>query len=170
MDSNSRTKNRDNNRVISNSRCIVNWIKRRYFVDTKELIKKALEAQKMAYVPYSKFHVGAALITEDDQVFTGCNIEIASYSPTICAERTAIFKAISEGHKKIKSIAIVGDADFTYPCGVCRQVIREFGKNASIIIANSEEEYREYKLEELLPNSFGPEDLESASTRSDNNV
>ena len=125
----------------------------------EELIKKALEAQKMAYVPYSNFHVGAALLTEDNQVFTGCNIEIASYSPTICAERTAIFKAVSEGHTKIKAIAVVGDSDFTYPCGVCRQVLREFGKDSTVIIANSEEEYREYKLDELLPHSFGPEDL-----------
>ncbi|MDR7857125.1 cytidine deaminase [Tissierella sp.] len=139
-------------------------------MNKKELIKKALEAQKMAYVPYSKFRVGAALITDEDEVFTGCNIEIASYSPTLCAERTAIFKAVSEGHKKIKTIAIVGDSDFTYPCGVCRQVIREFGKDATVIIANSEDDYREYKLEELLPHSFGPEDLDLNNTRSDENV
>ncbi len=139
-------------------------------MDIKGLIKKALEAQKKAYVPYSNFHVGAALLTEDGEVFTGCNIEIASYSPTLCAERTAIFKAVSEGHKKIKAIAVVGDADFTYPCGVCRQVIREFGKDAIIIVANSEDDYREYKLEELLPHSFGPEDLTEASSRSEKNV
>lgn len=136
-------------------------------MNKKELIKKALEAQKKAYVPYSNFHVGAALLTDDDKIFTGCNIEIASYSPTICAERTAIFKAVSEGHKKIKAIAVVGDADYTYPCGVCRQVIREFGKDAKVIIANSEDDYREYDLEELLPHSFGPEDLEDANTRSE---
>lgn len=129
-------------------------------MNKKELIRKALEAQQKAYVPYSNFKVGAALLTEDGEVFTGCNIEIASYSPTICAERTAIFKAVSEGHKTIKTIAIVGDSNYTYPCGVCRQVIREFGKNATIIVANSEENYREYKLDELLPYSFGPEDLE----------
>lgn len=139
-------------------------------MEAKELIKKALEAQQMAYVPYSNFHVGAAILTEDNQVFTGCNIEIASYSPTICAERTAIFKAVSEGHTKIKTVAVVGDSDFTYPCGVCRQVIREFGKDATIIIANSEDEYREYKLDELLPHSFGPENLGEATTRSDKNV
>lgn len=131
-------------------------------METKELIKKALESQKKAYVPYSKFRVGAALITDNDTLFTGCNIEIASYSPTICAERTAIFKAISEGHRKIKKIAIVGDSNSTFPCGVCRQVIREFGHDAKIIIANSEEDYREFTLDELLPHSFGPEDLESA--------
>ncbi|MEY8415397.1 cytidine deaminase [Tissierella praeacuta] len=139
-------------------------------MDIKRLIRKALEAQKKAYVPYSNFHVGAALITEDGEIFTGCNIEISSYSPTLCAERTAIFKAVSEGHKKIKAIAIVGDANFTYPCGVCRQVIREFGKDAIIIIANSEDEYREYKLDELLPHSFGPEDLEDGNTRGGENV
>ena len=95
-------------------------------MDNKELINKALEAKEKAYVPYSSYHVGAALITEDNEVYTGCNIEIASYSPTLCAERTAIFKAVSEGHLKVKTIAIVGDSSFTYPCGVCRQVIREF--------------------------------------------
>jgi cytidine deaminase len=128
-------------------------------MEKKELIRKALEAQQKAYVPYSKFRVGAAVLTEDGEVFTGCNIEIASYSPTICAERTAIFKAVSEGHTKIKAIAVVGDSDFTYPCGVCRQVIREFGKDAAIIVANSEDDYKEYKLGDLLPHSFGPEDL-----------
>ncbi|QQY80827.1 cytidine deaminase [Keratinibaculum paraultunense] len=128
-------------------------------MDKKYLIKKALEAKKKAYVPYSKFRVGAAILTENGDIYTGCNIEIASYSPTICAERTAIFKAISEGHRNIKAIAIVGDSNFTYPCGVCRQVIREFGKDALIIVANSEDEYREYTLDELLPYSFGPEDL-----------
>ncbi|NLL81554.1 MAG: cytidine deaminase [Tissierellia bacterium] len=135
-------------------------------MDNKELIRKALEAKEDAYVPYSSYHVGAALITQDNEVYTGCNIEIASYSPTICAERTAIFKAVSEGHHKIKTIAIVGDTPFTYPCGVCRQVIREFGKDAKIIIANNEDDYREYSLDELLPHSFGPEDLENAN---DNN-
>lgn len=130
-------------------------------MDKKDLISKALEAKKLAYVPYSKFQVGAALITEDDKVYTGCNIEISSYSPTICAERTAIFKAVSEGHRKIKAIAVVGDSNHTFPCGVCRQVIREFGKDAKIIIANSEDDYEEYSLDQLLPHSFGPEDLES---------
>lgn len=128
-------------------------------MNNKELITMALQAQKKAYVPYSNFHVGAAVLMEDGKVYTGCNIEIASYSPTLCAERTAIFKGISEGSKKIDTIAIVGDANPTYPCGVCRQVIREFGKDAKIIIANSEDDYKEYTMEELLPNSFGPEDL-----------
>lgn len=125
----------------------------------KELIRMALDAKKRAYVPYSKFHVGAAVLMEDGKKYSGCNIEIASYSPTLCAERTAIFKAISEGSRNIKEIAIVGDANPTFPCGVCRQVIREFGKDAKVIIANSEEDYKEYTLDQLLPNSFGPEDL-----------
>ncbi|MCR3956550.1 MAG: cytidine deaminase [Gudongella sp.] len=137
-------------------------------MNRKELIRRALKAKMIAYVPYSGFHVGAAILTEDNEVYDGCNIEIASYSPTICAERTAIFKAVSEGHLKVKAIAIVGDADHTYPCGVCRQVIREFGKDATVIIANSEEDYREYSLDELLPHSFGPEDLKSANKEEEN--
>jgi cytidine deaminase len=136
-------------------------------MEIQKLIEKALEAKKNAYVPYSHFHVGSAILTDDGKVYTGCNIESASYTPTICAERTAIFKAISEGSKKIKKIAIVGDADMTYPCGVCRQVIREFGKDSEIIIANSTEEYKVHTLEELLPYSFGPEDLEEAERESD---
>lgn len=131
-------------------------------MDEKTLIQAALNAQKKAYVPYSKFKVGAAILTEEGEIYTGCNIEIASYSPTLCAERTAIFKAVSEGRRKIKAIAVVGDSDFTYPCGVCRQVLREFGKDATIIVANSKEDYRKYKLEELLPHSFGPEDLKES--------
>lgn len=128
-------------------------------MEKKELIKKALEAQQKAYVPYSKFKVGAALIAEDGKIFTGCNIENAAYSPSVCAERTAIFKAVSEGNRKIKAIAVVADSDYTYPCGVCRQVIREFGRDAIVIIAKSEDEYKEYKLDELLPHGFGPENL-----------
>ncbi|MCK9443117.1 MAG: cytidine deaminase [Tissierellaceae bacterium] len=129
-------------------------------MNKKELIIRALEAKENAYVPYSKFKVGAAVLTEDHSIYTGCNIEIASYSPTICAERTAIFKAVSEGHRKIKAVAVVGDGDLTHPCGVCRQVIREFGKDAVIIVANSETDYKVYTLDDLLPHSFGPEDLE----------
>ncbi len=128
-------------------------------MDEKKLIRKALDAKEKAYVPYSNFRVGAAILMENGEIYTGCNIEIASYSPTICAERTAIFKAISDGQRKIKAIAVVGDSKYTYPCGVCRQVIREFGKDAIIIVANSEEDYKKYTLNDLLPYSFGPEDL-----------
>ena len=131
----------------------------------KELINKAIAAKEKAYVPYSKFHVGAAVLTEDNEIYTGCNIEIASYSPTICAERTAIFKAVSEGHRKIKAVAVVGDANHTFPCGVCRQVIREFGNDATIIIANSQEDFKEFTLDQLLPHSFGPDDLDSVKDK-----
>ncbi|EFI42380.1 MULTISPECIES: cytidine deaminase [Peptoniphilus] len=130
-------------------------------MEDKKLIELAIEAKNnSSYTPYSNFRVGAAVEMEDGSVYKGGNIEIASYSPTNCAERTAIFTAISEGKRKIKKIAIVGDAEYTFPCGVCRQVIREFGVNAKIIIANSVERYKVFTLEELLPYSFGPEDLE----------
>lgn len=128
-------------------------------MDIKMLVKKALEAKDKAYAPYSGFRVGAALIAGSGKVYTGCNIECSSYSPTICAERTAISKAVSEGERQIMAIAITGDSEWTYPCGVCRQVIREFGKDAKVIVVKSEDEYKEYSLEELLPHSFGPEDL-----------
>ena len=136
-------------------------------MDRESLIEKALEAKKNAYVPYSNFQVGAAIEVEDGSIYSGCNIENASYTPSICAERTAIFKAVSEGKKEIKKIAVVGDGDMTYPCGVCRQVIREFGKNAEIIVANSKEDYKVYTLEDLLPHSFGPEDLKQIEKESD---
>lgn len=131
-------------------------------MDVKKLIEKAIEAREFAYVPYSNFKVGAALLSKKGKVYTGCNIESASYTPTICAERTAITKAVSEGDREIEAIAIVGDLEnFTYPCGVCRQVIREFGKDATLIIAKNRDEYKTYKLKDLLPYSFGPEDLQT---------
>lgn len=136
-------------------------------MDVKELIRTAFAAKEKAYTPYSNFKVGAAVLAEDGNIYTGCNIEIASFGPTLCGERTAIFKAVSEGNRKIKALALVGDAESTYPCGVCRQVMREFGKDMTIIIAKSEEEYMEYSLEELLPHSFGPEDLDR---KDENNV
>ncbi len=130
-------------------------------MNIKELISKALEAREKAYVPYSDFKVGAALLSKSGNIYTGCNIESASYTPTICAERTAISKAVSEGDREIEAIAVVGNPeDFTYPCGVCRQVIREFSKDVTIIIAKNEDEYRLYRLDDLLPYSFGPEDLD----------
>lgn len=130
-------------------------------MNIKQLITKALEVQNNAYVPYSNFKVGAAVLTKSGKIYTGCNIESASYTPTICAERTAISKAVSEGDRDIEAVAVVGNPEeFTFPCGVCRQVIREFGKDATIIIAKNEEEYKVFKLDELLPYSFGPEDLD----------
>lgn len=130
-------------------------------MEYKELIKKAIEARKKAYVPYSKFKVGAAVITEDGSVYEGCNIENASYGATNCAERTAIFKAISEGHREIKAIAVVGDmSTFTTPCGICRQVIAEFAsKDLEIIIIKNENEYVVKTLEDILPGAFTKEDL-----------
>lgn len=130
-------------------------------MDRKKLIKSAFEAKEKAYTPYSGFNVGAAVLAEDNMIYKGCNIEIVSFGPTLCGERTAIFKAVSEGNRRIKAIAVVGDEDFTYPCGVCRQVMREFGEDLRIIIAKSEDEYREYILDELLPHSFGPENLKN---------
>lgn len=129
-------------------------------MNNKELIKLALEAREKAYTPYSKFKVGAAILTKSGKVYTGCNIESASYTPTICAERTALAKCVSEGHTDLEKIAVVGSLEkISYPCGVCRQFLREFGKDMLIISATSEDNYTEYKLSELLPNSFGPDDL-----------
>ena len=133
------------------------------FMDNQQLIKAALNAREHAYAPYSYFAVGAAVLTKDGQVYTGCNIENASYGATNCAERTAIFKAVSDGSCEFVKVAIVGGkvgeeiTEYAYPCGVCRQVMAEFSnpKELKVIVAKSEEEYLEKTLEELLPNSFG---------------
>ena len=126
-----------------------------------ELITKAIKARENAYVPYSDFKVGSAILTEDGSVYTGCNIENASLGATNCAERTAIFKAVSEGHKEIKAIAVVGDVNnYTFPCGICRQVINEFAaEDIKIIIAKNENEYLVKTMEEILPGAFSKEDL-----------
>lgn len=130
-------------------------------MDIKELVKLAIEAREKAYVPYSKFKVGAAIEMEDGSVFTGCNIENASYGATNCAERTAIFKAISEGHTIMKKIAIVGDmSTYTAPCGICRQVIAEFAaKDIEIVLIKNQDEYLVKTLEEILQGAFTKEDL-----------
>ncbi len=126
----------------------------------KNLIEYAIEASKNSYSPYSNFKVGAALLTKNNKIFLGCNIENGSYSPSICAERVAFSKAISEGEKEFKAIAIVGGengkfTDFCSPCGVCRQVMREFcGKDFTIYLGNDKLEYKKYTLEELLPHAF----------------
>ncbi len=125
----------------------------------KELVRRALEAKEKAYTPYSHFNVGAAILTEDDKIYTGCNIENASYTPTVCAERVSIFKAVSDGITSFKAIAVVGDSELTYPCGVCRQVIREFSEDLPILIGRDDGSYMEYKLKDFLPYSFGPQDL-----------
>ena len=118
------------------------------------LILKAREAKKHAYSPYSKFQVGAAILTEDGQIFTGCNIENISYGATNCAERTAIFKAISDGHKSFKAIAIsssMAPKKPIYPCGICRQVLSEFCPEMIVYIDGDD---KEYLLSNLLPKSF----------------
>ncbi len=132
-------------------------------MDNSELIKAALKARENAYAPYSHFAVGAAVLTKDGQVFTGCNIENASFGATNCAERTAIFKAVSEGHREFVKIAIAGGklgeqiTEYAYPCGVCRQVIGEFcnTEEMKVLVAKSEEEYEEFTLDSLLPHHFG---------------
>lgn len=126
----------------------------------KELVKYAIEAAKNSYSPYSNFRVGAALLTESNKLYLGCNIENGAYGPSNCAERTAFFKAISDGEKSFKAIAIVGgkDGNFTdecFPCGVCRQVMAEFcNKDFKIILGNKNLEYKVYTFGELLPHSF----------------
>ena len=129
----------------------------------EELIRKALEVRENAYVPYSHFKVGAALLATSGKVYTGCNVESASYGGTNCAERTALFKAVSEGEKEYKAIAVVGDpATYTFPCGICRQVLVEFGTDLEVIVARTENDYKVFTLDELLPHSFTPKDLEAA--------
>ena len=137
--------------------------------DCKELIAHAFEARKNAYTPYSHFKVGAALLGKNKKIYTGCNIESASYSPSNCAERTAFFKAVSEGERDFDCIAIVGGraereagtVDYCPPCGVCRQVMMEFcsPQTFKIILARSEDDYKVYTLKELLPLGFGPDNL-----------
>ena len=126
------------------------------------LIEKAFCSRKMAYAPYSHYSVGAALLTDDNEVITGCNIESASYGATVCAERTAIFKAISEGKHRFKAITIAGGmegeepTDYAYPCGICRQVLKEFVEDDfTVIVAKSIHDFKCYKFEELLPHGFG---------------
>ena len=133
--------------------------------DIAVLIRKALEARKKAYTPYSHFKVGACLRTKDGADYTGCNIENAGYTATNCAERTAFFKAVSEGKKDFEGIAIVGGyeniSDLCPPCGVCLQVMMEFcnPEQFKVILAKSEEEYEVVSLKELLPRGFGPSSL-----------
>lgn len=135
------------------------------------LVTEALGARKKAYAPYSRFQVGAALLAEDGTVFTGCNVENASYPVGICAERNAFAHAVCEGHTKFAALAIVGapaeknGSDFCAPCGMCRQFIREFcGPDFPVILPKCDEEGKiseknVFTLEELLPESFGPENL-----------
>lgn len=131
----------------------------------KELLSLAIDAMKKSYSPYSNCKVGAALLCKNGKVFTGTNIENAAFSPTICAERVAIFKAVSEGETEFSKIAVVGGKDGVIngifaPCGVCRQVIREFCNDEfSIILGETENEYKKVTLKELLPLSFSPDNV-----------
>lgn len=136
-------------------------------IQIRQLIKAALEARQKSYSPYSGFMVGAALLAENGQIFTGCNIENAAYTPTNCAERTAFFNAVSEGVREFRAIAIAGSprgnelTQYAYPCGVCRQVMMEFCRpeDFQIIVARTEEDYKAMTLGGLLPEGFGPDNL-----------
>ncbi|XP_070814022.1 cytidine deaminase b [Chaetodon trifascialis] len=127
----------------------------------KRLIHQSQEAKTKAYCPYSKFRVGAALLTLDNCVFTGCNVENACYNLGLCAERNAISKAVSEGYTNFRAIAIASDLDdqFISPCGGCRQFMREFGLNWDVYLSKPNGSYLRMTVDELLPASFGPEDL-----------
>ena len=130
----------------------------------KELLLKAIEAREMAYAPYSNHKVGAALVGQSGKIYTGCNVENAAYTPTNCAERTAVFKAVSEGEREFSAIAVVGgpkdrmDSACT-PCGVCRQVLAEFCPPDIPVILGTPEEWRVITLEDLLPFAFTKENL-----------
>ena len=131
-------------------------------MEKEKLVREAYKAKEFSYAPYSNFHVGAALLGESGRIYRGCNIENAAYSPTNCAERTAIFTAVSEGERRFLAIAIVGDKEeYLTPCGVCRQVMMEFcePENFVVIAAKSTGEYQVKKLSELLPDGFGPSNL-----------
>ena len=134
-------------------------------MNDKMLVQKAMEVRENSYAPYSGFAVGAALLCADGTVFTGCNVESAAYAPTVCAERTAFVKAVSEGQREFVTIAIVGGKvdgalDACYPCGVCRQVMAEFCcEDFRILMATSANDWAEETLGALLPNRFGPDNL-----------
>lgn len=127
-----------------------------------QLIDSAIKVRNYSYSPYSNFRVGASILVDDSKIFSGCNIENASYGASNCAERTAIFKAVSEGYKVIHAVCVVGSFDeFTYPCGICRQVMLEFASDNSIpiIIAQSRENYIVHKLNDIVPFEFSKNNL-----------
>lgn len=136
-------------------------MKGRNSVEIEKLIQEAKAAREKAYVPYSKFKVGAALLTVDGKIYQGCNIENAAYSVTNCAERTALFKAFSEGERNFSVLAVVADTERPVPpCGACRQVISELcPKDMKVVLTNLQGIVREYNVEELLPGAFSAEDL-----------
>lgn len=134
--------------------------------DRTKLIRTALQMVRRAYAPYSRFQVGAAVLTSRGRIYGGANVENASYGATVCAERVAIFKAVSAGEREIVALAVCGGREgkitgLCVPCGICRQVMREFADptELKVYVAQSANDYREYVLEELLPESFGPESL-----------
>ena len=127
--------------------------------DWRSLIAEAIKAAKYAYAPYSNYKVGVALLTNNGKIYRGCNVENAAYRPSICAEQTAIVKAISEGDKQFRAMAVATKNRVT-PCGVCRQVIREFAPTLPIIITDMDGNAQILNLTDLLPHSFGPENLE----------
>jgi cytidine deaminase len=127
-------------------------------MDYENLIAEAMEVRKKAHAPYSRFAVGAALLAKSGRIYTGCNVENASYGLSICAERVAVFKAVSEGERDFEAIAIVTEKGVP-PCGACRQVFMEFGEDIQVIVANGAGEYRVVALRELLPEAFTPEHL-----------
>ena len=124
----------------------------------EDLVAQAIKARKQAYAPYSHYAVGAALLGKSGRVYTGCNVENASYSMTICAERTAIVKAVSEGEREFEAVAVVTDNGVT-PCGACRQVLAEFGPEMRVLIATPQSLVRECTVADLLPGAFLPQDL-----------
>ena len=127
----------------------------------EKLLELALDARKNAYVPYSGYAVGAALLTEDGKVFAGCNIENAAYGNTLCAERTALVKAVSEGCRKFTRLAVVGNStDYCWPCGVCRQMLYEFAPDLEVLVARKDHQFVKFPLRALLPHGFGPESLD----------
>ncbi|MCL2357864.1 MAG: cytidine deaminase [Defluviitaleaceae bacterium] len=131
----------------------------------KKLAAAALEAKKLSYSPYSNFCVGAALLTKGGKIFTGCNIESAAYSPTNCAERTALFKAVSEGEREFTAIAVAGapkngEPQYCYPCGVCRQMLGEFfDADCEVIVVKTEDDFKVHSFGEILPYGFGASNL-----------
>ncbi|MEG0997562.1 MAG: cytidine deaminase [Clostridiales bacterium] len=138
-------------------------------MNIENLINAAIEARKAAYAPYSNFTVGAALLGKSEKIYTGCNVENAGFTPSICGERAALYTAIAQSERSFIAIAIVGgsedsaekDLDFCFPCGVCRQVFYEFCQaDFQIIVAKNKDDYSVYTLKELLPHGFGPENLQ----------
>lgn len=139
----------------------------------RELIDRALEARRQAYTPYSGYQVGAALACRDGTVYTGSNIENASYSVCNCAERTALFRAVHDGHREFTAIAVAGGPageeprDFAYPCGVCRQALSEFSPALRVIVVAAPDRFREFSLRDLLPSAFGPAALEQRESETE---